>query len=226
MSKIVIDNQHFNFDIGCRLVKLKYNDCPFPELEDLWDDIEPLTFQEICQFENIEHRRVGVLCLGLDRLVKEVNPTLMDKKTLKKETTWVNDNGELVHKKFNDTYELYKVSGEVFGKNRFNRSEFQDCYYVSCKDTSTNRQYMIWVDIRDVYRTNDEKESTWTFEPEKVNSIQAIAWTIQTNIPKGSIEKIVRQGDCILIKPKEGSKVVGTRHLTEKEYRELLVCES
>ena len=59
-----------------------------------------------------------------------------------------------------------------------------------------------------------------------LNAIQAIAWTIQTNIPEGGIEKIVRQGDCILIKPNTTERFRGERHLTEKEYKELLVAES
>ena len=68
----------------------------------------------------------------------------------------------------------------------------------------------------------------WEFDKSKVNAIQCIAWTIQTNIAEGNIEKIIRQGDCILIKPKNMRSVglVNDRHLTEKEYKELLVAES
>jgi hypothetical protein len=62
----------------------------------------------------------------------------------------------------------------------------------------------------------------------KVKAIQAIAWTIQTNIEKGNIEKIVRQGDCVLIKPKNSElpTLDTPRHLTEEEYRKLMVAES
>jgi hypothetical protein len=98
-------------------------------------------------------------------------------------------------------------------------------HYVRCKDTSTDREYLLWVDFDSVKITNgfnyfDNKG----FE---VNSIMAIAWTIQTNVPVGNIEKIVRQGDCILIKPKGKYEPLSReRHLTEKEYRTLLVSES
>jgi hypothetical protein len=47
-----------------------------------------------------------------------------------------------------------------------------------------------------------------------------------TNIEVGGIEKIVRQGDCILIKPKKNCVFGRERHLTEKEYINLLVAES
>jgi hypothetical protein len=225
--KIVISNTEFDFDTGCKILKLKHDTCPFPQLEDFWNDIQPITFQEISEMTNLEHRRVAFLSYGLDRLVKEVKPVLMDKKTLNKTTTWVNDNGELITKKFKDTYELYKVSGEHFNKNitrTWGRAE--DCYYVKCKDTSTDREYLIWVDMRSVYRTNFT--NGWEYKPEKVNAIQAIAWTIQTDIEEGNIDKIVRQGDCIMIKPINTKKVNRevVRHLTEKEYKTLLVAES
>jgi len=225
--KIIIENVQFPYNEGCRLLKLKHADCPFEQLEDIWNDIVPLTFQEIAQFENLEQRRVGVICLGLDRLVKEVSPTLLNSKTLSKTTTWVNENGEIVTKKFKDTYELYEVKGEYFSKGLKNSwQRVDDCYFVKCKDTSTDREYLIWVDLNSVYRTNNEH--SWDFNKKKVNAIQCVAWTIQTDIAEGNIEKIIRQGDCILIKPKnvKSKGKVSVRHLTEKEYKTLLVAES
>lgn len=225
--KIIIENLPFPYDLGCKLLKLKHKDCPFDEISDIWDDIIPLTFKDIAKFENLEQRRVGIICLGLERLVSEVNPILVNKKTLKKQTTWINEQGELVTKKFNDTYELYKVEGKYFSegvKNSWQRAE--DVYYVKCKDTSTDRDYMIWVDVKNVYVVNNQTDR-WNFDIKKVNAIQCIAWTIQTNIPEGSIEKIIRQGDCVLIKPKKDYQTLnGARHLSEVEYKELLVAES
>lgn len=230
--KIIIENLQFPYDLGCRLLKLKHNEeCPFKELEDIWADIQPLTFRDISKLENLEQRRVGIVCLGLDRLVKEVSPTLINKKTIKKQTTWVDEKGELVTKKFNDTYELYRVDKEYFNEGLTDWRKADDVYYVKCKDTSTDREYMIWVDVHSVYQNNCKDDDRWNFEVEKVNAIQCIAWTIQTNIPRGNIEKIIRQGDCVLLKPKDmnwvGGKVLpSVRHLTEKEYKELLVAES
>jgi hypothetical protein len=61
----------------------------------------------------------------------------------------------------------------------------------------------------------------------KFFQIQAIAWTITTNVPKGHIEDIIRQGDCILIKPKgKYEPLVTARHLTEEEYKTLISAES
>lgn len=231
MQKMVINNVVFPYDKGCRLLKLKYNECPFKELEDVWDDIKPYTFVQIAkEFKNIEERRVAIGCLGLERLVKEVNPELVCSKKLKKETTWVNKDGELVNVKFNDTYELYRVKGKEWAGKMVNEDRAQPVYFVKCKDTSTDRVYMIWVDAMDVYRTNDTRETRWYTGGEdfgkKINAIQAIAWTIQTDVEVGGIEKIVRQGDCILIKKKKNAVVGSTRHLTEKEYKTLLTLES
>lgn len=223
--QIVINNTKFPYDLGCRLLKLKNTDCPFPQLADIWNDIVPLSFKEIAKLENLEQRRVGVLCLGLERLASEVKPKLINKKTLKKTTTWVDENGELVEHKFSDTYELYEVSGSYFNEGLDSWRKMQDSYFVKCKDTSTDRNYFIWIEPQSVYRTNSEK--SWEYELSKINAIQCIAWTIQTNVPQGKIEKIIRQGDCVLIKPKGKYEPLNTpRHLTENEYKTLLVAES
>jgi hypothetical protein len=226
--KIVLENIKFDFDRGCKLLKLKHKECPFPNtfISEIWQDIIPATFKEIAKYENLEERRVGILCLGLDRLVQEVKPKLIDTKTLNKTTSWVNEKGEFETISFKDTYKLYVVEGKHFNdgiKNSWQNSD--DCYYVQFKDTSTDREYMLWVDVKSVYRTNNEDR--WNFDISKVNAIDCIAWSIQTDISEGNIEKIVRQGDCIMIKPLNSKKDrVGTRHLTSKEYKTLLVAES
>ena len=125
---------------------------------------------------------------------------------------------------FKDTYKLFEVTGEALGLNDRN-----NYHYIQCKDTSTDREYLIWINAADVYRTNNPGQ--WTSSGEnygmKITPIQAIAWTIQTSVSEHDIEKIVRQGDCILIKKKGNVMLNDTpRHLTEKEYRTLLVAES
>ena len=227
MSKIVIDNVEFDFDNGCRLLKLKNGDeCPFPQLEDFWDDIEPLTFKEIARFENLEMRRIGINHLGLERLIESVKPTLVDTKTIKKTTSWVNEKGELETFDFDDTYELYKVSKDYFNEGLDDWSGMRnDVYYVRCKDTSTDREYLIWVDIANVLRTNGK--SSWSWNDEDLCAIESIAWTIQVDVKEGDIESILRQGDCILVKPKEDAEILNqARHLKKEEYLNLLVAES
>lgn len=232
--KILINNVSFDYNTGCRLLKLKYDECPNTiDLQDIWEDIVPMTFKEIATtLKNIEQRRVAIQCLGLERLTNEVEPVLINTKSIKKTTAWVNPNGELVTKKFTDTYELYKVKGEMINQgiegNRWNK--LNDVHFVKCKDTSTDRDYFIWVDAQSVYQVNNDRK--WLSSDEdygvQINAIQAIAWTIQTNVAKDNIEKIVRQGDCIMIKKKLPTETIGDtlRHLTEVEYLELLVAES
>ncbi len=226
--KIVINNVEFPFDLGCRVLKLKYEDeCPMEQLEDFWDKVVPATFGDIAQLPNLEQRRVGILNLGMETIIKEAKPTLLSSKTIKKTTTWVNEKGELVEHTFDDTYELFEVKGEVFSQNMENNwRNMDDCHYIRCKDTSTDREYLIWVDLRSVYRTN-ELGSHWEFDKNQINPIHCIAWTIQTDVPQGNIEKIVRQGDCVMIKPKGTyTPLDKPRHLTEKEYLKLIVAES
>ena len=228
--EIVINNVPTEFNLGCRMLKTKGGDCPFDEMQDFWEEVQPLNFKDIAQIPNLEQRRIALLFLGLDRLVKEVNPELISSKTIKKNTTWVTEQGELVEHNFDDTYELYKVKGEYFGDTTNHWQRINDAYYVKCKDTSTDREYLIWIDINSVWRIvsdNNSKLNRWEFDVRKIDAIDCIAWTIQTNVPQGKIEKIVRQGDCILIKPKKDYVPLDNeRHLTKQEYLTLLVAES
>jgi hypothetical protein len=228
--KLVIENIKFDFDKGIKLLKLKYKECPFPNtyISEIWNDVIPATFSEIAKYENLEERRVGILCLGLERLVKEVNPELIDTQTLDKTTSWVNSKGEYEMISFTDTYRLFKVRGDYFNDGiKGHWRTVGDCYFVQFKDTSTDREYMLWVDLRSVYRTNNDDRWDFTDIIEKVNAIDCIAWSIQTDIALGNIEKIVRQGDCIMIKPLDASKErTRVRHLTTMEYKTLLVAES
>ena len=99
--KIVINNTKFDFNIGCRILKLKHEECPFEQLEDIWNDIIPYTFKEIAtEITNMEQRRVAIDCLGLNRLRDEINPTLISEQNINKKTTWVNEHGQLVDKEF------------------------------------------------------------------------------------------------------------------------------
>jgi hypothetical protein len=225
--KIIINNTEFSYNIGCKLLKAKYRECPkwFNQPE-IWDDIVPITFKEIASVENIEHRRIAISCIGLENLVKEVQPNMIGSETIKKRTTFVKSDGGLETINFEDTYKLFEVSGKSLGlTDRENRN----FHYVQCKDTSTDREYLIWVDATSVYQTSSNYRG-WTTSSEDygkmITPIQAIAWTIQTNIEKGGIEKLIRQGDCILIKKNNQSVIGSTRHLTEEEYKELLVLES
>lgn len=227
--EIVINNVPIEFNLACRILKTKGGDCPFDELQDFWEEIVPLNFKDIAQIPNLEQRRVALLFLGIERMIAEVKPELVSSKTISKQTTWVMESGELVEHTFDDTYELYKVNGSYFSEGVEAWRKMSDAYYVKCKDTSTDREYLIWVDVNSVWEVkceNDKNLNRWQFDVRKIDAIDCIAWTIQTNIPQGNIEKIVRQGDCIMIKPKGKYDTIGERHLSSDEYLKLLVAES
>jgi hypothetical protein len=221
---LIIENLKFDFNLGCKILKCSGGDCPMNGLEDFWEDITPITFKEIAEIENTELRRVAFKRFGLERLINEVNPVLVDSQTINKTTTWINENGIEETINFADTYELYKVDGSILFPNKKWRNE--DVYYVKCKDTSTDREYLIWVNVNDVFRTNNTDRGWFSSSDIDLNAINSIAWTIQTNVPIGKIETIIRQGDCILIKPTDEERLKTFRHLSGKEYLELLHLES
>tara|TARA_R110002020_G_scaffold392984_3_gene603279 strand:- start:1283 stop:2023 length:741 start_codon:yes stop_codon:yes gene_type:complete len=245
--KIIIDNVPFEFDLACKVLKLKGGNSPFEELNSFWNEIVPIDFAEISLLPNLEQRRIAIKYLGIDDIVSQVNPQLISEETISKETTWINEAGFEETIKFDDTYRLFSVNENVLlkGKNEeVNEWNKAKQYFVKFKDTSTDREYMIWVDIASVYNTNHNKQlSRWNtnnaFEEGNITAIDCIAWTIKTTLPIGNIETIIRQGDCVLLKPKsaksfkalvdsgvEVNEKIEERHLTSKEYRELLKFES
>jgi len=149
---------------------------------------------------------------------------LVDSQTINKTTTWINENGIEETINFADTYELYKVDGEILFPNQ--RWGNEDVYYVKCKDTSTDREYLIWVNPNAVFRANNVVKGWFSSSDADLDVINSIAWTIQTNVPIGKIETIIRQGDCILVKPTDEERLDTPRHLSGKEYLELLHLES
>ena len=232
--KIIIDNVPFDFDLACKVLKLKGGNSPFEELNSFWNEIVPIDFAEISLLPNLEQRRIAIKYLGIDEIVSQVNPQLVSEETISKETTWINEAGFEETIKFDDTYRLFSVNENVLlkGKNEeVNEWNKAKQYFVKFKDTSTDREYMIWVDIASVYNTNHNKQlSRWNvdkiFEEGDITAIDCIAWTIKTTLPTNNIRTIIRQGDCVLLKPVSSNTEGEERHLTSKEYRELLKFES
>lgn len=216
---LIIKNQKFNLEMGVKILKLNNTECPYPELSEMWGNYEHITFKEIAAISNVEHRRVALDEYGLERLEQDVNPTLVSKETVRKKTRWINSKGNVEVLEYDDTYELYMVDKKVLDNNQH--------YYLKFKDTSTDRNYLLWVDMKSVFSTNFPDVNIWEFNYSLLDAIHAIAWTIQTKVPKGQIESIVRQGDCSLFKKKPNTTLLDNyRHLTKEEYLNLLTAES
>jgi hypothetical protein len=238
---IYISGVRFPTDIGKRLLKTKYGECRFPALSQEWDDIQPIGFLEIArEIKDIDRRRIAIGCLGVEGILKDVEPVLVASETIRKSTVWVDPGGGLIERAYDDTYHLYKVrwADLYYREDDVLPSEEArvDRYFVKFKDTSTQKDYLIWIDMESILREsiremmkNRERQVEYPVSRARkgLNPIQAIAWTIRTDLPKGGIEAIVRQGDCVLFRPKPGiERLSAPRPLTEAEYRELMLCES
>lgn len=228
------------FELGIRLFKCIFSECPIKEIEAIWSDIEPMTFAEVNRlFTTIEQKRTAFQFIGLERMIGDLNPVLVSAESLSKSTSWVQPDGSILQHHFTDTYEIYRVDAtDLWGSQAtetVSREQLANVYFVKCRDTSTGKEYVIWVDLQDIYRVNRERhltngisyyDSRTNFEA-LVTPIEAIAWTIMTDIPYGSIEYILRQGDCIFVRPTADCKgQTYPRHLTGKEYVVLMKGES
>lgn len=235
LPKIMIDNSRFEFGLGLKILKAKWKTCEAFEkagyiskealklIKSEWDDAPNVTVLEALSIPNMEARRVCFRYVGIDTIFKELDPQLVDNQVIKKATK-VNEKGEL--ESFEDTYQLYKVMGQKLREGTTDTMrQIADFYILRCYCTSTGREYLIY--IRDIWN----RQLRWGASNEagvgeKPDAIEAVAWTIQVEVPEDQIEKIVRQGDCIMVKPKDGYKKCALRHISKKEYLEKVVAES
>lgn len=235
--KIVVDRYKFDFDLGLKILKAKYKDINvFKEkcyiskpllkrITDEWDGVKNITVNEALGLENIEARRICFRHIGVDNVFKELEPELMDKQVLNKNTK-VNDKGDL--EAFEDTYELYKVKGDKVLQgvaDNFRRGGV-DFFILRCKCTSSDREYLIY--IQDIWGENGRARAGANVAVgKKPDAIEAVAWTIQVEVEEKDIDYIIRQGDCIIVKTnKENYKKCAQRHISKKEYLEKVKFES
>ncbi len=239
-SYVVSGYSGFTLTEALQLWKTKYQDdirdfykevCNHPIMDELkdfvtenWDSIEPVNVQQAFLQENIEKRRAFFDAIGIVRLVKELNPTLLDKQTItKKRFGWDDDNKE-VEKVFEDTYELYMIDKDVLYKG-IKDSWFagnDHAYVVRCWCTTTNREY--WIFTRNLTNTYRINPKTGGYEQPPHDAIASIAWTIRINVKDP--ERIYRQGDIIVVKHGPKSQEVFPYHLEKEQYLELMYSET
>ncbi len=241
--RVVISGFSFPGETGLRILKLRNETCPFPAWQEAWEVLASLTFREITErIKDIERRRIAISFLGMERMMAQVESKKISEETIEKLTTWVDTHGQLKEHRYSDTYSLHRVSwktlyGDLSAETlrRLNQNQLQTMnqHFVKCNCTSTGNDYLIWVDLRQVYQTNHPEEDQEKMQnislrriEKMVDPVEAIAWTFETQLAKGSIEAIIRQGDCILMRPSIDPILKQKRHLTGEEYRTLLRSES
>lgn len=212
--ELVIDNVRFELNsLSLGVLKLKHTICPeyLLSVKDKFDEATPITVKEaISQLSNLEQRRVALKLFSVDQIVRDIKSKEVSRTTLSKKYLW-EDDSKGSH--YEDTYILYSLdSGDLLSESRSPRTS--SLYYLTFKDTSTDRNYLLWVDSSIfIGRTPDP--------------IDAIAWSIQTTVPYNHVKAVIRQGDCILVETDPNVKLLSNpRHLTKEEYLTLLKLES
>jgi len=223
--KINISGVLFDGEVGKRLLKLKYENCPFSELEKEWDDIEVGTLASLgLELKNSEQRRVAFQYFDMDRIARETPAELVSRETIVKKTSWLMPDGSLQEQTYEEVYCLYSIHKEILGVPHSLNDDDPFLYYAKFSDPFTDREHLLWVDGKSVAGTNGLLDDDGKLTS-KINAIQAIAWTITTDIEEGGIDCIVRQGDCTLLKRNERASKYFKRHLTEYEYRTLPILK-
>lgn len=231
LPKIMVDQCRFDFELGLKIIKAKhktlktFEDSGYISPEALkivrenWDTVGNVTVMEALSIPNLESRRICFRYIGVDTIFKELNPELVDDQTINK-TTKVNAEGKL--EAFDDNYKLYKVKGTVLTEGVQGARQVQDFFILRCQCTSTAREYLIY--IQDIWISN--RWGAPSQKDRKPDAIEAVAWTIQVEVPETHVDYIVRAGDAIMVKAKPDYKKCPMRHLSKTEYLEKLKMES
>ena len=240
--QVMIENHPFPREIGVSILKSKYKECPFEALESCWDSIPELTFPRLVRdLPDPERRRIAFSYLGLDRVLQHLHPERVSTETIRKSTRWLEDDGTPGEMSYDDTYSLYRVgwrqlygNPDIEGQAGEGHPPLEDFYFIQFHDTTTAHTVALWVDLRDVCRTNPSPhhpaptDDTPLSDIETmVNPVMAIAWTFLTDLAPDDILAILRQGDCLLFKRRPGAvPLPAPRRLTEREYRAHMRDES
>lgn len=210
----------YSFNEWCKCMKAKYsslsefiinNKMPndlIDFLEEIWDQIIPLTFHEAISAE--QNKKPGMFhCLGPAKIFKASSPTLVDKQTITKKRYGWDDNNNKFESVYDDTYELYNLDQTKLGFviPSWNVRGLQA---VRCFCPSSNKEYWIMV------RSNTGEGFT--------DAIEAIAWTIQIDVKNP--ERIYRQGDVIIVKVPENAVRGGRYPLSKEQYLNLIYSET
>jgi hypothetical protein len=238
---IVNSREGYDLTTALRLWKTKYqtdfndfvrNVTPHESLfdfrdfvESMWEDIIPVTVEEALSQSNTEDRRIYFDAIGVQKLFKELNPTLRDKQTIKKKRTRWDDNNDSYEYEFEDVYELYEIDGKKLYETDNYRRLPMPVYAVRCWCTTTNREY--WIYVNATAATGNINFGWRNPEPDEIvdyDAIRAIAWTIRLDVKNP--ERIYRQGDIIVAKLSPDYKQTDSYHLSKEQYLSLMYSET
>lgn len=208
------DFKDFNKEV---LVSQDFNDF----VQQMWDDIQPVTVEDALAQPNAEVRRIYFSCIGTEKLFKSLDPKLLDRQVVnKKRYQWDDANNRVEHV-FEDVYELYEIEGsKLFEKDRWGRNP-SPAFAVRCWCTTTNREYWLYVNEEAAtghsWLMDDRKDETY-------DAIRAIAWTIRVDVK--NVERIYRQGDIVVAKTINSPERCPSYHLTKDQYLSLMYSET
>lgn len=187
-------------------------------VKEMWDSIQEVTIEDALKIENTEVRRTYFDAIGVQKIFRQMEPTLLDKQTIEKKRTRWDDKNTQYEYEFKDVYELYEIpSHKLFGADRWGNSG-RSVYAVRCWCTTTNREY--WLYVPEEAATG----SRWSGEKKEYDAIRAIAWTIRIDVTDP--ERIYRQGDIIVVKKSSTSQDTRPYHLNKEQYLSLMYSES
>lgn len=196
---------HKKEDIPVDSVELFKCDDFLDEIEKMFEEERPFTYEEAFKLENREFQAVVFGSINISEMIENLGAKRIATDGIEVKHKRFSDDGTLLGiEDYHNIYEIYEVSGKKLGLS-------ESLYALKCWCTSTNKEHWLW--IEDEY---------------KDKPLEAIASTFRIHknlIPH--INEIKRQGDVLIVEMKEDVMPDGEIvPLTAEQYFGLLTSQS
>jgi hypothetical protein len=177
----------------------------------VWNKTEPVAINEGFNQKNTEKRRLYFDAIGVDKIFANLEPELIDEKSLVLNNMRWDKEGVPYMQTGIDTYSLYKIDGQrLFGDVASSwQIERSSVYAVKCACTTTGREYWLYVSPE---------------IGEKGSATEAIAWTCRIGITNPAA--IYRQGDIFIVEASADSEECNAYHLDAETYLKLVISQT
>lgn len=201
----ILRGVHKREDIPEENVSIFVCDDFMDEIENIFQNCEPFTYEEAFKIEKREFQAIVFGSINVSEMITALGANRIATDGIEVKHKRFSENGELLGiEDYHNIYEIYEVSGEKLGLS-------ENIYALKCWCTSTNKEHWLW--IEDEY---------------KDKPLEAVASTFRIHanlIPH--IKELKRQGDVLLVEMKEQVVPEGEIvALTAEQYFGLLTSQS
>lgn len=190
-------------------------------LMEQWDNIEPISMQEILKDKSLERRRTILEFVPLQNFMFQNAEVVDTRVVMTKNRTWDRKGRLISSEPLENVYELIRIHAkELFpeAEERWGREQFKNAYIYAVKVICPTTSNTFFINVASPLLPKPFCQKG------KFNALEAIASTVFC--PITNPKALYRQGDVMVFEHSEDSKPCTPYALTGEQYVNLLVAQS